>query len=307
VWYEQEPSRLPVTEEHLPSVTHQVLASMFRESPALALRLLQSATGTSLPAGAQARLHAAQFTDLRPPEYAADAACLIEDEAGKALGALITEIQLSPDELKPPSWLSYTATLHRALLVPVTVLAVTVTEEMERWCARPYPYDHLGSTFRPLVIGPSAIPRITDVEQARALPELALLSVAAHGHEPGAEAIGIAAYLAAGALDTDRGARYADIVMAWLSDAARRALEEHMSLHGYRPQSEFFRKHFDEGRKEGLEDGLKEGLVRAIEGITEVLGISLSAEQRATLAKADVERLEAIYEALLSSKQWPAD
>jgi hypothetical protein len=47
-----------------------------------------------------------------------------------------------------------------------------------------------------------------------------------------------------------------------------------MSQHGYRPQSEFFRKHFDDGRKEGLE----EGLVRAIEGITEVLGISLSAE-----------------------------
>jgi hypothetical protein len=286
----------------LPSVTHQVLASLFRENPALGLRLLQSATDVSLPAGAQARLHAAQFTDLRPAEYAADAACLIEDEAGKALGALIVEIQLSPDELKPPSWLSYTATLHRALLVPVTVLAVAVTEEMERWCARPYPYNHLGSTFRPLVIGPSSIPRITDVERARALPELALLSVAAHGHEPGADAIGIAAYLAAGAvgaLDTDRGARYADIVMAWLSDAARRALEEYMSLHGYQPQSEFYRKHFDEGRKEVL--------LMAIEGLTEVLGIALSAEQRETLAKADVERLMAIHEALRTSKQWPAD
>jgi hypothetical protein len=177
----------------LPSVTHQALASLFRENPAFGLRLLQSATGASLPAGAQARLHAAQFTDLRPPEYAADAACLIEDQAGKALGALIVEIQLSPDELKQPSWLSYTATLHRALLVPVTVLAVALTEDMERWCARPYAYDHLGSTFRPLVIGPSAIPRITDVEQARALPELALLSVAAHGREPGAEAAGRAA------------------------------------------------------------------------------------------------------------------
>jgi hypothetical protein len=96
------------------------------------------------------------------------------------------------------SWLSYTATLHRALVAPVTVLAVAVTEDMERWCARPYAYDHLGSTFRPLVLGPSSIPRITDVEQARALPELALLSVVAHGQKPGAEAIGIAAYLAAG-------------------------------------------------------------------------------------------------------------
>jgi hypothetical protein len=72
-----------------------------------------------------------------------------------------------------------------------------------------------------------------------------------------------------------------------------------MSLRGYRPQSEFFRKHFD--------DGFKEGLVWAFERLTEVLGISLSVEQRETLAKADVERLEAIHEALLSSKQWPAD
>jgi hypothetical protein len=284
---------------------------LFRENPALGLRLLQSATDASLPAGARAKLHAAQFTDLRPPEYAADAACLIENEAGKALGALIIEIQLSPDELKPPSWLSYTATLHRALLVPVTVLAVAVTEEMERWCARPYPYNHLGSTFRPLVIGPSAIPRITDVEQARALPELALLSVAAHGQEPGAEPLGITAFLATGALDTDRGARYADVIAMWLSDAARRALEEFMSLHGYEFQSEFAKKYAAEGRKEGLEEGLKEGfekgLLMAIEGLTEVLGISLSAERRETLEKADVERLEAIYEALRSSKQWPAD
>jgi hypothetical protein len=242
----------------LPGVTHQALASLFRDNPALGLRLLQSAADVSLPAGTKARLHAAQFTDLRPPEYAADAACLIEDEKGKAIGALIVEIQLSPDELKPPSWLSYTATLHRALLVPVTVLAVAVTEEMERWCARPYPYNHVGSTFQPLVIGPSAIPRITDVEQARALPELALLSVAAHGREPGAESLGIAAFLAAGALgrlDTDRGARYADVIALWLSDAARRALEEFMSLHGYEFQSEFAKKYAAEGRKEGLEEG----------------------------------------------------
>jgi hypothetical protein len=270
---------------------------LFRENPALGLRLLESATDAPLPAGARARLHAAQFTDLRPPEYAADAACLIENDAGQAIGALIIEVQLSPDELKPPSWLSYTATLHRALLVPVTVLAVAVTEEMERWCARPYPYNHLGSTFRPLVIGPSAIPRITDVEQARALPELALLSVAAHGQEPDADAIGIAAYLAAGALDTDRGARYADVITAWLSDAARRALEEFMSLHGYEFQSEFAKRYAAEGRKEGL--------IQGIEALCDALNIPLSSEQRDVLKSAEVDRLEAILDGLRKSKQWP--
>jgi hypothetical protein len=293
-------------ESHRPSATHQSLVSLFRENPALGLRLLESAAEVSLPAGARARLHAAQLTDLRPPEYAADAASLIEDQAGNVLGALVTEIQLSPDDLKPASWLSYTAMLHRSLLVPVTVLAVAITDEMARWCARPYRYDHLGSTFRPLVIGPSVIPRIIDVEQASALPELALLSVAAHGQEPGAEAIGIAAYLAAGTLDTDRGARYADIIMAWLSDAARRAVEKHMSMHGYQPQSEFFRKHFDDGVKEGREEGRK-GLLTAIEALTEVLGIELSTERREALDKAGIEQLEGIVEALRSSRQWPSD
>jgi hypothetical protein len=283
----------------VPGVTHQSLVSLFRENPTLGLRLLQSAADVSLPPGARARLHAAQLTDLRPPEYAADAASLIEDESGNVLGAIVTEVQLSPDDLKPSSWLSYTAMLHRSLLVPVTVLAVAITDEMARWCARPYRYDHLGSTFRPLVIGPSGIPRIIDVEQAKALPELALLSVAAHGREPGAEAIGIAAFLAAGVLDTDRGARYADIIMAWLSDAARRAVEEQMSLDGYRPQSEYYRKHFDQGRKESL--------LTAIEALTEVLGIEFSAERRETLGKAGIERLEDIVEALRSSRQWPAD
>jgi hypothetical protein len=174
---------------------------------------------------------------------------------------------------------------------------------MERWCARPYRYDHLGSTFRPLVIGPSVIPRITDVEQARALPELALLSVAAHGQEPGAEAIGIAAFRGTGALDTEQGARYADIIMMWLSDAARRVVEEHMALHGYEYQSEYARKYVDQGREEGR----KEGLLMAIEALTELLGIELSAEQRETLDKAGVQRLKEICEALRTSRQWPSD
>jgi hypothetical protein len=56
----------------------------------------------------------ARFLSIKFPDstrYAADAACPIEDEAGKALGALIIEIQLSSDELKPPSWPSYTASV----------------------------------------------------------------------------------------------------------------------------------------------------------------------------------------------------
>jgi hypothetical protein len=243
----------------MPSISHQALALLFRDSPELGLRFFQSAAGVSLPDGARARLHTAQFTSLEPPEYSADAACLIEDVAGAVHGALVMEAQLSTSESKRSSWLVYTALLHRALLVPVTVLVFAMTEAIARWCAEPYPYDHLGNVFRPLVIGPEMIPRITDVEQARAFPELAVLSVAAHGQEPGAEAIGIPAYLACGTLDSDRGARYADCVKGWLNEGARHALEEFMSLHGYELQSDWAKKYAEEGRKEGLDEGIREG------------------------------------------------
>ncbi len=92
--------------EAMPSMLHQVLASLFRDIPALGLHLFQSATGTPLPPGARARLHSAQFTDVQPPEYSADAAYLIEDEAGVVRDAAIAEIQLSRDDVaereRPP-------------------------------------------------------------------------------------------------------------------------------------------------------------------------------------------------------------
>jgi hypothetical protein len=76
-------------------------------------------------------------------------------------------------------------------------------------------------------------------------------------------------------------------------------VEECMSLPGYEYQSEYARKYVDQGRKEML--------ITAIEALTEVLGIELSAEQRDTLEKAGVERLKEIHEALCTSRQWPAD
>jgi predicted transposase YdaD len=96
-------------------------------------------------------------------------------------------------------------------------------------------------------------------------------------------------------------------------------MEEYMSLQGYRPQSEFFRRWFEEGvragreegreegRQEGRQEGRKESLLTAIEALTEVLGIELSAERREILDKAGIERLEDIVQALRCLQQWPTD
>jgi hypothetical protein len=244
----------------MPTISHQVLVSLFRECPALVLHLFELAAKRPLPSGVTARLHAAQVTDLKPPEYSADAVYLVEGEESVE-DAFVVEVQLTPSETKHASWLQYVATLHRSLRVPVTVLVFALTDDMARWCEAPHSYDRVGNTFRPWVIGPRNIPRITDFEQARAFPELAVLSVAAHGHEPGAEAIAIPAWRASLYLDNQPATRYADFITVWLNESARRALEEYMATQGYEFQSEFARKYAKEGEQKLLvkQLGLKFG------------------------------------------------
>ena len=88
-----------------------------------------------------------------------------------------------------------------------------------------------------------------------------MLSVAAHGHEPGAEDIAIPAALACETLDSPFGPRYADCIYEWLNQSARRALEEHyMRTHDYEYQSEWGRRAFAEGRAEGLQKALAKQL-----------------------------------------------
>ncbi|HWN67242.1 MAG TPA: hypothetical protein VNM90_06355 [Haliangium sp.] len=248
----------------MPTMTHQALASLFRDKPKLGMYLFEASTKEPLPIGATVESYTTQFTDLHPPEYSADAAYLIKN-GDDVQDAVVVEVQLAPKPEKRASWLQYVATAHRKLLRPVTVMVLAVTEEMARWCEEAYGYDRVGNTFRPLVIGPSAIPRITDLEQAKALPELAVLSVAAHGHEPDAEKIGIPAALACETLDSPFGPRYADCIYEWLNQSARRALEEHyMKTHHYEFQSEWARRAAAEGRKEGLKEGQQKVLSKLL-------------------------------------------
>ncbi|WP_428265749.1 DUF4351 domain-containing protein [Haliangium sp.] len=172
---------------------------------------------------------------------------------------MIFEVQLARDPKKRASWLNYVGTLHRAIMQPVTLVVLTLSDDLAAWCAEPYVYDHVGGNHRPVVLGPSGIPRVTDIDQARAMPALAVLSAVAHGAEAGAEGIGIAAYLACGALDKERGARYADVVMSCLHGAARRAVEEYLDMQGYPFLSEFAQTYAEAGHKQGLEEGQKEG------------------------------------------------
>ena len=61
------------------------------------------------PPGSRVREVTATFSEAAVQEYRADAAFVIEDASGRALVAIIVEVQRKPDEDKPYRWLRYAA------------------------------------------------------------------------------------------------------------------------------------------------------------------------------------------------------
>jgi hypothetical protein len=106
--------------------------------------------------------------------------------------------------------------------------------------------------------------------EAKKQPELAVLSALAHGNEPGGVAVALSALSALSYLDEDRQRFYADVVLAALGEAARRAVEEEMQSGKYEYRSEFAKRYFEQGRVEGEAKGRAEGEVKGrAEGRTE--------------------------------------
>jgi len=136
---------------------------------------------------------------------------------GKPVLGIVVEVQLREDPRKRFTWPVYVAGLRARLECPACVLVVTPTEAMARWCLKPIDVGP-GNAFAPLVIGPASVPVVADVAAAERDPELAVLSVIAHGHEAHAEVLGRAALLATLGLSDERQMLYP----TWSSPRSRR-------------------------------------------------------------------------------------
>ncbi|HWN68263.1 MAG TPA: hypothetical protein VNM90_11545 [Haliangium sp.] len=246
---------------------HQVLVALLLERPEVLTSVLASAAQPDAPRDARIRPATTTFTSLSPPSYHADLAFRVEDAAGKLQELVIGEVQLGRDRRKHISWPVYltAARAEVGLDCPVTLVVVALTPEVARWCKQPIALDQHGSVVQPVVLGPEDIPRIVDIEAARAQPALAVLSAVVHARSEDAPQIATAALIACRTLDSEYAYQYADMVEARLDDVARRALEELMEIQGYRPLLPRNRKAFDAGEKKGLEKGRKEGQKEGLE------------------------------------------
>lgn len=292
----------------MPKLSHEALVQLVRNDPALIPGLIWP-EGQRPPA-AQIHVAAAEFVDLNFAEHRADTVLAIGGEPGRPDEALVVEVQIEVDARKRMTWPLYVAGLRTRLACPVTLVVVALEPVVARWCAEPIDLGRGRSVVRPWVIGPESVPVVTDARQARAAPELAVLSVAAHADEPGAEHIALAALDAVHDLDRERGTLYPDFVLALLGKVARAALEQIMASTRYEYQSDIARKWFGEGMEQGMEKGKAEGQAEGLaRGKAEVLlkllqlkGFALTdAARERVLGCTDLAQLDAWVERVLAA------
>lgn len=276
------------------------------DHPEVVLELLRAVHGVDHRGAIELVRSPENLTQLQPAERRADAVLVVRTPDGHPRIALVVEVQLQADPEKRHAWPAYVAVLRARLDCLVSLVVVTLDDATAHWCARPIELDDHGSVVCPRVIGPSQVPRV-DTATARRYPELGVVSVIAHGDEPDAADIGRATLDACLSLDDERRELYTEVVLSYLNEAARRALEAEMSFERMETRSKYLREQWDraeaKGREEGEAKGREEGAARgraealaALGGaVLEVLaarGIAVNQDQRATvLASTDPAEL----------------
>ncbi|HEY2410552.1 MAG TPA: hypothetical protein VGI10_31330 [Polyangiaceae bacterium] len=282
----------------MPSLDHDALILLFHNQPALAAQLLRDSLHVALPEYTEIRLASSDLTEVVPAEFRADAVILCA-RSEPVLGVIV-EAQLSRDERKRFTWPAYVAVLRARYECPVELLVVAPDRAVAAWAATPIVLDLGATVLRPRVLGPDGIPIVTDHALAAQAPELAVLSVCAHGEgdTETAASIARAAVTAIEGVPDDLRVIYSYIIENALSAAARKAFEMHPDMSKFIKESNWMRPYYEkgvaEGRAEGELRGRAEGELRGkAKAVLDVLsgrGIAVTdSEREQILAATDAE------------------
>jgi len=277
------------------SLLHEAPIILFRDRPELVRELFARRLGVRLPSRAKIRVSEAAITEIVPTEYRADLVLLFGGK--KPTFGVVIEAQLARDRNKRFVWPFYVAGLRAKLRVPCCLLVIAPKPSVAKWAATPIDLGQPGCQFVPVVLGPSAIPVITDVEEARRDPELAVLSAVAHGRGPLGAEIANAALAGTSVLDSERATQYTDFVLAAI---ARATLEALMESGKWEYQTEFVKRIVREkaeaearGEARGKAEGKARGKAEALLAILATRGFPVpdSVQQR-ILSCTDLELLD---------------
>jgi hypothetical protein len=152
----------------------------------------------------------------------------------------------------------------------------------------------------PWVLRPSGVPEITDEQQAKEDPELAVLSAMGHARDPDTEKsvrIAMLAQMASVGLDADRSTLYLDLILHSLPEAARRALKA-IDPMKYEYQSDFAREYFGKGKAAGKTEGRIEVILKQLASKYGALPEGVETRVRGV----NSEELDDVAERLLSAR-----
>lgn len=276
----------------MPSRLHEDLLRLFQNRPVLAAELAREALHATLPEFSEAHADSANLSDLRPTEYRADLVVLLRRK--DVVYGIVVEVQLTRDQSKEYTWPAYVCNLRGRIRCPVCLLVMTVDPDVTRWAARSI--DLGGDNFfKPWVLDLGGVPEVTDEKKAKEDPELAVLSVMAHGRDSDVEKaakIALAAEAAFLDLDTDRSTLYRDMLDQALSEAARKALL-YMNPAKYEYRGEFAKRYYGQGLAEGRAELVLRQLSLRFGTVPE--------EAQAKVRSARIEELDRIGERLLTA------
>ncbi|MFC4063281.1 hypothetical protein ACFOWE_33790, partial [Planomonospora corallina] len=223
----------------MPSPRHDSLIQLFRDRPHLVVEILRDLLGCDLPATPLVRLESTTFNTRPSDDIEADLVVVLGPPADPA-HAVIVEVQ--QDRSKDPRQLArYAAALWLLLGCDVTVLVVCPDARTAAHYARPVDSGLTGYRLQPAVLGPDAIPAITDPQQAAAWPELAAMAVMVHGRDRKV----VEAFTAALAeLPGEHAPQYYEHAYSMSAPEIRRLLEEIMTSTTWPVYSPFAREHY---------------------------------------------------------------
>jgi hypothetical protein len=270
---------------------HESILEMVRNHPVFGAALTGMALDGEMPRFTKVETVDPTFNEVSPVEYRADAVLLLRERKRPVFG-IVVEAQLKPDRSKSFTWPLYAATARARYRCPFVVTVVTPSSRTERWASKAIDLGG-GNHFRPVIVGPRRIPRVTDRDQARRAPQLAVLSAMAHGRGDVeiATAIGSAAVRAARTLPEPERLLYSVVITASLSEAARKALEMELDLYKFLDRGP--RKMYRRAEAKGRAEGKAEGVAIAVTTILEQRGLKLTGEQRRQIvACRDQRRLD---------------
>jgi len=147
---------------------------------------------------------------------------------GNPMQGIVVDVQLERDTARRYLWPLMASALRAQLRCPVVLCVVTPHRTMARWAAIPIRLG-AGNVWHPTVLGPAAIPAITDPVRAARLPELAILSALTHGRgldQERAARVAAAALAACEQLELAQCQHYAGLVRSSLAEPAAKLLHE---------------------------------------------------------------------------------